>query len=74
MSECEKCKYYAEELHREMKRSTVLTNALRSIYGIAKDNMWYPSNFEERGESGFKSAEAFIKADTAAMKREGYDK
>jgi hypothetical protein len=74
MSECEKCRYYAAELHREMKRTTVLSNALQSIYGIAKDNMWYPSDIGERGEDGFKSSEAFIIADTATVKREGYDK
>ena len=52
----------------EMKRTTVLSNALIQIYGIAKDKMWHPSSFEVRGESGFKESDKFVTADLAAMK------
>lgn len=65
---CPECAYLLKRLEevsaehkREMKRTTVLSGALLSIYGIAKDNMWYPSTFKERGESGFKSSEPHVK-------------
>ena len=35
------------ELKREQKRSTHLGNTLQSIYGTAKDNMYYPCSFED---------------------------
>jgi len=34
------------ELKMEQKRSTHLANTLQSIYGAAKDNMYYPATFE----------------------------
>jgi hypothetical protein len=74
MKNCKNCKTYRDELYREQKRTTVLSDALIQIYGIAKDKMWYPSTFEERGEDGYKSQAKFVEADLAAIKHEGYDK
>ena len=74
MSECPECNAMARELRREQKRTTVLVNALVSIHGITKDNMWYPSNFEERGEDGFKAQQEFIDADLKSVKHDGYTK
>ena len=56
----QKLKEVSAEHKREMKRSTVLSDALRSIYGIAKGNMWHPSTYEERGEDGFKTSHPYI--------------
>ena len=68
MSHCPKCAETARELKREKKRSTILSDTLINIYHTARDKMWYPSTFEERGESGFKSQKAFVDADLRAMK------
>jgi len=73
MSGCEKCKSFARELKREQSRSAVLTNALQTIYGVAKENMWYPCSFEDH-EKVDAAQEAWHVADVNATKYEGYDK
>jgi hypothetical protein len=58
-------------LHSEKKRTTVLSEALVQIYGVARDNMWYPSSFAERGEDGFAPQQAYIDADVAVLSSRG---
>jgi len=74
MSTCPECNAMALELRREQKRTTGLVNALVSIHGIAKDMMWYPSTYEERGEDGFKAQQEFVEADLLSVKHDGYTK
>jgi len=59
-----------KDLHLEKKRTTELNGTLVSIFGMAKDKMWYPSNFKERGECGFVHQKVFVDADLAALKSE----
>ena len=74
MSECTECNVMARKLKREKRRSQTLSDALIQVYGIAKDKMWYPSTFEERGEDGFKAQQEFVDADLQSVKFDGYTK
>jgi len=74
MSGCDRCVELQNDLFKEQKRSTELSNALQSIYRVAKEKMWYPSTFEVRGESGYRTSEAYVAADREAFNHDGYTK